>query len=95
MTDYSEAEMGAISTFSYNFFLQLFPTCQIYPCDFHGEQAWERWTKERKHGLSADDTEVLLSLLRDCAHAPSATHAELPIDHHSQQQLNNLKKSRI
>ena len=34
MTDYSEAEMGAIST--------VFPTCQIYLCDFHREQAWER-----------------------------------------------------
>ena len=84
MTDYSEAEIGAIST--------VFPTCQIYLCDFHREQAWERWTKERKHGLSADDAEVLLSLLHDCAHAPSPTNAELPIDHHFQQQLDNLKK---
>ena len=76
MTDYSEAEMGAITT--------VFPTCQIYLCDFHREQAWERWTKE-KHGLSADDAEVLLSLLRDCAHAPSPTNTELPVDHHFQQ----------
>ena len=87
MTDYSEAEMGAIST--------VFHTCQIYLCDFHREQAWEWWTNERKHGLSADDAEVLLSLLRDCAHAPSPTSEELPVDHHFQQQLDNLKKSRI
>ena len=50
MTNYSEAKMGAIT-----------PTCQIYLCDFHREQAWEWWTKEQKHGLSADDAEVVLS----------------------------------
>ena len=87
MTDYSEAEMGAISI--------VFPTCQTYLCDFHREQAWERWTKERKHGLSADDAEVLLSLLRECAHAPSPTSADLPIEYHFQQQVDNLKKSRV
>lgn len=87
MTDYSEAEMGAITT--------VFPTCQIYLCDFHREQSWERWTKDRKHGLSSDDAEVLLSLLRDCAHAPSPTALDLPVDHHYQQHVDNLKKSRI
>ena len=61
ITDNSEAEMGAITTF--------FPICQMYLCDFHREQSWERWTKDRKHGLSSDDAEVLLSLLRDCAHS--------------------------
>ena len=55
MTDYSEAEIGAITT--------VFPNCQIYLCDFHKEQSWERWTKDRKHGLSSDDAKVLLSLL--------------------------------
>ena len=87
MTDYSEAEMGAITT--------VFPACQMYLCDFHREQSWERWTKDRKHGLSSDDAEVLLSLLRDCAHAPSPTALDLPVDHHYQQHVDNLKKSRI
>ena len=36
MTDYSEAEIGAINT--------VLPTCQLYLCDFHREQAWEQWT---------------------------------------------------
>ena len=87
MTDYSEAEMGAITT--------VFPTCQIYLSDFHREQSWERLTKDRKHGLSSDDAEVLLNLLRDCAHAPSPTALDLPVDHHYQQHVDNLKKSRI
>ena len=79
MTDYSEAEMGAITT--------VFPSCQTYLCDFHREQSWERWTKDRKHGLSIDDAEVLLSLLRDCAHAPSPTNPELAVDHHYQHEV--------
>ena len=43
MTDYSEAEIGAIGT--------VFPSYQTYLCDFHRKQSWERWVKERKHGL--------------------------------------------
>ena len=87
MTDFSEAEIGAISA--------VFPSCQSYLCDFHREQSWERWTKERKHGLSLENAEILLSLLRDCAHAPSPTTADLPVDHYYQQQVDNLKKSSI
>ena len=63
MTDYSEAEIGAITS--------VFPLCQTYLCDFHREQAWERWTKDRKHGLSTENAEMLLCLLRNCAHVPS------------------------
>ena len=87
MTDYSEAEIGAIST--------VFPTCEIYLCDFHREQAWEQWTKERKHGLSSNDAEVLLSLLRDCAHAPSPTATNLPTNHHYQEHVDILKNSTV
>ena len=65
MTDYSEAEMGAIAT--------VFPTCQLHLCDCHRKQAWERWTKDQKHGLSSDDADVFLSLLaqgvlKECHH---------------------------
>jgi len=31
---------------------------------------WERWTKD--HGLTSEQKEELLHLLRDCAHAPPA-----------------------
>ncbi len=30
----------------------LFPSPQVYLCGFHREQAWERWVKERRHGLN-------------------------------------------
>ena len=62
MTDYSEAELLALE--------QSFPSVQIYLCDFHREQAWERWTNNYKHGLSNDQKESLLSILRECAKAP-------------------------
>ena len=37
MVDYSDAELGAIE--------QVFPHCKVFLCDFHREQAWERWVK--------------------------------------------------
>ena len=37
MMDYSDVEMAAVR--------------QVYICEFHRDQAWERWVKERRHGL--------------------------------------------
>ena len=62
MTDYSEAELLAIE--------KCFATTKVFLCDFHREQAWERWVKDHKHGLSKQEQEELLSLLRVCASAP-------------------------
>lgn len=59
MTDYSEAEIAALEA--------LFPNAKVYLCDFHREQAWERWTKDRKHGLSTLEAEWLLNQLQACA----------------------------
>ena len=44
ITDYSDVEIAAVN--------KLFPKTQVYLCEFHREQAWERWVKEKKHGLS-------------------------------------------
>ena len=63
MTDYSEAELVALE--------EVFPTTTVYLCDFHREQAWERWVKDHKHGLSQSEAEELLAFLRCCAWAPS------------------------
>ena len=52
MVDYSEAEIEAIQ--------RTFPACKIYLCDFHREQAWERWVKDKKHGLSSEDGSICL-----------------------------------
>ena len=74
MTDYSEAEQIAIN--------QVFPNSTVYLCDFHREQAWERWVKCRKYGLGTDQASELLQLLRACAHAtPPNIEQDLPVDH--------------
>lgn len=88
MTDYSEAEIVALEA--------SFPDTNVYLCDFHREQAWERWVKDRKHGLSTSDAEWLLDQLRACAWAPSVALGEqLPPDHHFQQVVASLKQSNL
>ena len=62
MCDYSEAELLALE--------EVFPTTTVYLCDFHREQAWDRWVRDRKHGLSQVEADELLTLLRACACAP-------------------------
>ena len=88
MSDYSEAEILAIES--------TFPNAHVYLCDFHREQSWERWTKDHKHGLSKEDGDILLDLLRNCAQAPpSSIHDDKPQDCHFTQALDNLKKSNV
>lgn len=88
MSDYSEAESLAIET--------VFPEATLYLCDFHREQSWERWMKDRKHGLTTEEGEHLLQLLRDCAHASLPKPAEKqPDDYYFQKALTRLKESDV
>lgn len=87
MTDYSEAEMLAIES--------SFPGIKINICDFHREQAWERWVKDHHHNLDQSQAEQLLDLLRNCARVSSPPNESLPIDHFFQLAVSNLKKSAI
>ena len=88
MSDYSEAELLAIE--------QVFPESKTFLCDFHREQAWERWTKDHKHGLTSEQREELLHLLRECAHAPPADPASaLPQDALYKQAVAILQQSQI
>ena len=50
----------------------------MFLCDFHREQAWERWTKKSEHGLTSEDREKLLHLLRGMAYAPWSSDPETP-----------------
>jgi len=86
MTDYSDAEIGAIE--------MVFPSCKVYICDFHREQCWERWVKDRKHGLSSHEADTLLSFLRDIANSPSPTSPDLSVDYHYQKHVDSLKSGR-
>jgi len=77
VTDYSEAEIGAMKTF--------FPGT-IYHCDFHRKQAWE---SDKKCSLSTEDAELLLKGL--CTYAWMAStdsSAKEPQDYHSNRLLN-------
>ena len=87
-SDYSEAEILAIES--------AFPGTHVYLCDFHREQSWERWIKDHKHGLTKDDGDHLLDLLRNCAHAPPPpTHEGKQQDYYYQQALANFKASKV
>ncbi|XP_063238953.1 uncharacterized protein LOC134540254 isoform X4 [Bacillus rossius redtenbacheri] len=58
MTDFSEAEIGAID--------KIFPESTVYLCSFHREQAWLRWV--RKSGnVTNGDAEEILSMWRAIA----------------------------
>ncbi|XP_028412496.1 uncharacterized protein LOC114535333 [Dendronephthya gigantea] len=60
MVDYSEEKMSAIK--------RIFPESQIYICDFHREQAWERWLAKTSNGLVSSKN-VMLAKLRAIARA--------------------------
>lgn len=79
MTDYSEAEYLALKT--------AFPGIKIFLCDFHREQAWERWVKDSKHGLSKEEAQHLLHILRTLANETQMCHF---VSH-----LNALKESNV
>jgi len=46
--------------------------CEVSICDFHREQAWERWTSATKNGVAETSLrEGLLARLRRIANAPT------------------------
>ena len=86
MIDYSESEMNAIK--------EIFPATTLYICDFHREQAWERWVKDHNHNVALEDQSTLLTLLRDCASA-SPAGIDMSCDHYYQHAVENLKNSTL
>lgn len=87
MTDYSEAEQLALQ--------KVFPSCTVYLCDFHREQAWGRWIRSRQSGLSTAEQEELLSDLRSLAWAsPGSTDDKQEKDHFYRIREGILRKSR-
>ena len=88
MVDYSEAEILALES--------TFPAAQVYLCDFHREQAWVRWVRDHKHGLTNEEGEELLQLLRECAHAsPADASTMLPHDAHYKAAVQALTQSPV
>ena len=61
----------------------MFPLTQVYICEFHREQAWEWWVKDREHSLTSDRASVVLDKLRDCANVPpNYSDSDKPVDYH-------------
>ncbi len=63
MVDYSMAEINAIES--------EFPDVAVYICDFHREQAWQRWVKSGKNGLTLGEQKLFLELMQAVARARS------------------------
>ena len=40
----------------------MFSGCEVYICEFHRQQAWERWVALAKHGVRSIKDEVLARL---------------------------------
>ena len=74
MVDYSESEILALEA--------VFAGIQVYLCR---EQPWVRWVNKTKHGLTKDEGELRLSLLRNCATAPPPDDPDQPSDHYFQE----------
>ena len=55
MTDFSEIEIESIES--------VFPGVFVLICDFHREQAWERWVKKSDHKVSFQDQKDPLAML--------------------------------
>lgn len=49
--------------------------CQVLLCDFHWEQAWERWTAKKDNGVS-HSRETLLTLMRRIARSKTVESFE-------------------
>ena len=54
-----------------------------------------RCVKDGKHGLSSEEGDTLLDLLRDVAQSPSPTDDNQPLNHHYHQHVQNLMVSEI
>ena len=84
MSDFCEAEIQALESVFVNSF--------VYLCNFHREQAWERWVRDKHHDLNEYEADILLDHLRACAWALSD---ELGRDHNHQKCVEVLKSINI
>ena len=53
--------------------------CKSLICDFHREQAWDRWVKNSRHQVSSEDQLPLLDKLRSIATATTEESYETAV----------------
>ena len=56
-----------------------FAGCSVFICDFHREQAWERWLKKKINGFASVKQKVI-ALFRRIAHSETITDSEKAIE---------------
>ena len=79
MVDYSTAEVNAIES--------VFQDVAVYICDFHREQAWQRWVKACKNGLTMAEQKMFLEFMQAIARATSENGYRKTVE--------NLRKSKV
>ena len=72
MTDCSLAEINAIES--------VFPGAIVFLCDFHRNQAWERWVKKNVNEVPEFEKKVVLSMMHRIANANSKEKMERAIE---------------
>ena len=83
MIDYSMAEINAIES--------EFPDVAVYICDFHREQAWQRWVKAGKNGLTVGEQKMFLELMQAIARARSKTSYKKAVESQRKLYMGNPK----
>ena len=68
MLDYSSVEISAVE--------EQFPKSVAYICDFHRLQAWQRWVRKTKNGLTLVEQEELMQNLKKIANAKTKEEYE-------------------
>ena len=53
--------------------------CKVFICDFHREQAWERWLKKKINNCSEDHKHII-SLFRRIAHSETTEKCNEAVD---------------
>ena len=79
MVDYSDPEISA--------FVEQFPNSLVYICNFHRLQAMHCWSKSKKNGLSSDEQEIFLKLMKSINYANTVDK--------SKKRVNALKECRL
>ncbi|CAN7949768.1 unnamed protein product, partial [Ixodes hexagonus] len=70
MVDYCHAEINALH--------ETFPESKVVLCDFHREQAWDRWMRKKENCVQ--EKEVVLHLLRKIANSTSEEELQQSIE---------------
>ena len=85
MVDFSATEIGATET--------QFPGVMVYICDFHRQQAIQRWTKTGKNGQGQNELEFVQSAMTKIGCVPAKTEYENALSQFRQSKVYKAKEN--